>query len=110
GNVEVFGVAKFSKQDRVNQLGNPLSYLAGVGFLRHFKENDLGGRLGVDEVKQVTDAAVPDLLLEEFSELASKHGAILKGVAEVLGKRAFTRTEKSRHPDAIVDPENWTTS
>ena len=74
--------------------------LPGVALLRDFKEDDLGGRLGVDEVEQVADPLVADLLLEEVGELAAENRAVLQCVAEVLGERAFARPEEARHPDA----------
>jgi hypothetical protein len=70
-----------------------------VGLLRHFKEDDLCWRLGVDEVEQVAGAGIAQLLLEEISELAAENLAVFQCVAEVLGKRAFARPEEARHPD-----------
>jgi hypothetical protein len=50
-DVEVLGVIEFPQQDGVHQLGNSLRYLAGVALFGDLEENDLGGRLGVDEVE-----------------------------------------------------------
>jgi hypothetical protein len=45
GDVEVFGVAQFTQQDGVHQLGDALRDLAGIGFLGHFEEDDFGRNL-----------------------------------------------------------------
>src|SRR5262249_7350753 len=82
------------------QLGDPLRHLASVTLLGYLEKNDLCGSLRIDEVQEVADAFILDLLLEEVCEVLAQKCLILKSVAEVLGKGAFSRPEESRHPNA----------
>ena len=99
-DVEIFGVPQLTQKNGVHQLGNALGDFSSVGLLCHFKEDDLGRCLGVDEVEQIADAVIANLLLEEFSKLAALDRAVLQSVAEVLGKRTLTGPEEARHPHA----------
>src|SRR5262245_43415678 len=80
GDVKVFGITELSQKNGVNQFGDTLGDLPSIRLFRHFKENDLGWRLGVDKIKQVADAVVFQLLFEEFGELFAEDRPILKGV------------------------------
>jgi hypothetical protein len=79
---------------------NALSLKAFVEFFRDLEENDVRGSLGIDEVKQVTYKRVLNCLFEQFCELVAEEGLVLERVAKILGKRAFSRAKKARHPDA----------
>ena len=97
-DVKVFGVIKFSEQDRVHQFGDSFRYLSRIAFLSDLEENNLGGKSGGDGVKEIVYPLVVDLLLEEVCERVAQHLTVLECVSEVLGERAFPRTEEARRP------------
>ena len=99
-NVKVFRVPKLTQEDGVHQLGNSLRDFPCVGLLRHFKEDDLGWRLGVYEVEQVAGPSIAQLLLKKISEFVAENLPVFQCVAEVLGERTFARPEEARHPHA----------
>jgi len=59
------------------------------------------GVLAVDEVEQVGDAVVVDLLLDRSAKGVPRSVRFSRGIAEVLGERAFPRAEEPGDPDAI---------
>src|SRR5262249_40791109 len=89
GDVEVLGIAQLPEQDRVHQLGDPLGDLAGVPLLGDLEEDDLAGELLIDEPEILASSPVIELSLEERGEVVAEHSPVLKGVAKVLGERAF---------------------
>jgi hypothetical protein len=100
GDVEVFGVAEFPKQDRVDQLGNPLRDFASVPLLGDLEQDDLGWNSCGDRINQVGHLRTVDLLFEQGSVVLPHYFIVLQSIAEVLRKGAFTGAKEARDPDA----------
>ena len=68
---------------------------------RHVEEDDLGGNLDVDRGRAGRPGGCrPICCLNRSCELRLADRAVLEGVAEVLGERAFARAEEAGDPDA----------
>ncbi len=83
-DIEIFSVVELSEQGGVDKLGDALCDAASVQLLGDVEKDDLGGKAGIDKVKQITDPLITDLLFEQGREILSKNLSVFQRVPEIF--------------------------